>query len=330
MHFALTEDQAAFADVVGEVLARECGPEVVRAGWPGGDRAAVDRLWRLLADTGLFSALVEESAGGLGLDDEFIVPALALVGSAGVPGPVADTVTIAAPALAAVDHARAADVLSGAAVAACGVGRDGAVPFAGLADLVLLDHGDEVRVHDVADCNRMPVAGIDGARHLARVIPQGDGTPVPVDRERVLARATLATTAELVGLGQRLLDMAVAHVSERHQFGKPVGSYQAVKHPLADVKLALAFARPLALRAGWSLATGQPDAARAVASAKAAANDAAERAARTSLQAHGAIAYTVEYDYHLYAKRVWALLPDRGDATEHRLAVADELGVPTA
>lgn len=328
MHFALTEEQTAFADVVGEVLDRECGPDVVRSGWPDQNSAAADRLWRLLGDTGLFAALVDAKYGGLGLDDEFIVPALERVGGAGVPGPVADTVAVVAPALAAAGHPRAGAVLDGTARVACGVGRTGPIPYASIADLVVLDDGDQVRAHDAADCNVEPVDGVDGARHLATVTPHGPGEVVPVDRDRALARATLATAAELVGLGQRLLDLAVGYVSERQQFGKPVGSYQAVKHPLADVKLALAFARPLSLRAGWSLAAGRPDAARTVASAKIAANEAAQLAARVSLQVHGAIAYTVEYDYHLYAKRIWAMLNDRGDATHHRLAVADHLELP--
>lgn len=328
MHFALTEEQSAFAGVVSDVLDRECGPDVVRAGWPGGDRTAVDRLWRLLGETGLFTLLVDEDAGGLGLDDGFVVPALEPAGRAAVPGPVTDTVTTTAPALAAADHPRAADVLAGQAVVASGVGRTGPVPHAAVADLVVLDDGDTVRVHDAADCEVTPVDAVDGARQLATVTPRGDGLVLPGDRDTWLARATLATAAELLGLGQRLLDMTVGYVSERYQFGKPVGTYQAVKHPLADVKLALAFARPLALRAGWALATGRPEADRAVASAKAAANDAAEQAARVSLQCHAAIAYTVEYDYHLYAKRIWALLRDRGDATTHRLAVADALGLP--
>ena len=220
--------------------------------------------------------------------------------------------------------------MAGTARVACGLGRTGPIPHAETADLVVLEHDGEVRVHEASACDIDPVVGIDGARRLATVTPRGEGTIVPVDPERALARATLATASELIGLAKRLLDLAVGYVGERHQFGKPVGSYQAVKHPLADVQLALAFARPLALRAGWALATGDADAARAVSSAKVAANEAAERAARASLQAHGAIAYTVEYDYHLYAKRVWALLADRGDATSHRLAVADELGLPAA
>lgn len=330
MHFALTEEQTAFTGMVSELLDRECAPDAVRAGWPGGDRDVVGRLWRLLGGTGLFGMCVDGAAGGLELDDGFVVPALEAVGGAGVPGPVADTVAIVTPALAAAGHPSAGAVMAGEAVVACGVGRTGPVPYAAVADLLMLDDGDRVRVHPVDECRVVPVDGVDGARHLGTVTHRGEGMVVPVDRERHLARATLATAAELLGLGQRLLDMSVAYVCDRHQFGRPVGSYQAVKHPLADLQLALSFARPLALRAGWALATGHPDAARAVSSAKAAANDAAERAARTSLQVHGAIAYTVEYDYHLYAKRIWALLPDRGDATSHRLTVADAIGLPVA
>ena len=96
-------------------------------------------------------------------------------------------------------------------------------------------------------------------------------------------------------------------MKERRQFGVPIGSFQAVKHHLADALLHLEFARPVVYAAAWSLANGSPEASRAVSHAKAAAGDAANVVGRQALQCHGAIGYTVEYDLHLYLKRVWAL-----------------------
>jgi hypothetical protein len=96
-----------------------------------------------------------------------------------------------------------------------------------------------------------------------------------------------------------------------------------VKHTLADALLALEFARPQVLAAAWALDAGQADTSMRVSMAKATASDAAWQAARTALQVHGAIAYTTEYDLHLWMKRTWALAAAWGDAAFHRARVAD-------
>jgi len=158
----------------------------------------------------------------------------------------------------------------------------------------------------------------------------GAATLVSDDPEVValaLDRGAWATAAVLVGLGQRMVELAVTHVSERHQFGVPVGSFQAVKHQLADAHKDLAFARPVVHRAAHSLASGSADRSRDVSMAKALAGDAAWRAGRIALQCHGAIGYTVEHDLHLYLKRTWALAKSYGDAGWHRDRVARAIGI---
>ncbi|HEY7069860.1 MAG TPA: acyl-CoA dehydrogenase family protein [Acidimicrobiales bacterium] len=158
----------------------------------------------------------------------------------------------------------------------------------------------------------------------------GAATLVSDDPEVValaLDRGAWATAAVLVGLGQRMVELAVTHVSERHQFGVPVGSFQAVKHQLADAHKDLAFARPAVHRASHSLATGSADRSRDVSMAKALAGDAAWRAGRVALQCHGAIGYTVEHDLHLYLKRTWALAKAYGDAGWHRDRVGRTIGI---
>ena len=116
--------------------------------------------------------------------------------------------------------------------------------------------------------------------------------------------------------------MTVEYVAERRQFGVPVGSFQAVKHHLADARIALEFARPLVARAAWSMATADPDAPVHVSMAKAQVCDAAALAARKALQCHGAIGYSDEHDLHLFMKRTWALAAAWGDARWHRDRVA--------
>jgi alkylation response protein AidB-like acyl-CoA dehydrogenase len=127
----------------------------------------------------------------------------------------------------------------------------------------------------------------------------------------------------LIGLAERLGDLAGDHARQRHQFGKPIGGFQAVKHRLADALLAVDKARPAVERAGWSMATGQATRARDVSMAKVLASDAATNAARASIQVHGALGYTWECDVHLFAKKAWALAGAYGDARWHRRRVAE-------
>jgi Acyl-CoA dehydrogenase, C-terminal domain/Acyl-CoA dehydrogenase, N-terminal domain len=152
-------------------------------------------------------------------------------------------------------------------------------------------------------------------------------TDDPAAVELARDRGAWGTAALLVGLGRRMVELAVTHVSERHQFGVPVGSFQAVKHQLADAHKDLAFARPVVHRAAHSLATGAATRGRDVSMAKALAGDAAWRAGRVALQCHGAIGYTVEHDLHLYLKRTWALAKAYGDAGWHRDRVGREIGI---
>ena len=130
----------------------------------------------------------------------------------------------------------------------------------------------------------------------------------------VADRAAAGTAALLIGLADRMLAMTAVYAKERHQFGKPIGSFQAVKHLLADARVRLEFARPATYRAAWSLATAQPTLSHDASMAKAMASDAAEFAARVALQVHGAIGYTWECDLHFFLKMTWALARAWGDA----------------
>ena len=131
----------------------------------------------------------------------------------------------------------------------------------------------------------------------------------------------LAAAAQLLGLGHGMLVMTVEYVKQRQQFGVPIGSFQAVKHQLADSLKELAFARPVLWRAAH---TRDPI---HVSMAKAMASDAASFVARRALQCHGAIGYTVEYDLHRYLKQTWVLARSHGDAAWHRERIAKELHI---
>jgi alkylation response protein AidB-like acyl-CoA dehydrogenase len=131
----------------------------------------------------------------------------------------------------------------------------------------------------------------------------------------------LGAAAQLIGLGQRMLDLTVAYVKQREQFGVAIGSFQAVKHHLADALKEIAFARPAVYRAGAAPTTVN------IAMAKAMASDAASFTGRQALQCHGAIGYTVEYELHRYLQQTWKLARTFGDAAWHRERIAHQLEI---
>jgi hypothetical protein len=300
MRFSLTDEQVAFRDAVREVLAQ----------------SPPENVWRDLATMGVFGALVPESAGGLGLADVDVVPVLMEVGYAAPDCPVAETV-LAAPLLGG--DARLADVLGGTARIAL-VDADGLVAYGG--DLVLVV--DEV-VRLVVPTRVTSEKAIDPGRPLFRVtLPPGG--ELDADPDLVRLRIQLATAAQLVGVGRRMLEMTTAYVKTRKQFGVPVGSFQAVKHHCANALLELEFAAPTVLAAGWELTRRGADAARSVSLATVLATEAATRTARIAIQCHGAIGYTVEYDLHRFAKRTWSLAATV-DIDEHLDRIARSLSL---
>jgi alkylation response protein AidB-like acyl-CoA dehydrogenase len=323
VHFGFDDDQLAFQEAVRDLLAKECPPEAVRAAWDAPPGQLDRTAWRHLAEMGVLTTLVPEDAGGLGLDERWLVLVLEETGRAGLPHPVVDTATVAAPLLA--------DRVGDGQMIVTDLGGPN-VPCARDADAFLLHRDGGLHLVEPGAVTLAPLQTVDHARRAARVDWRpGDGTLHTDDPEEIALaydRGAFGTAAQLVGLGQRMLDMTVAYVGERQQFGRPVGAFQAVKHHLADALKELAFARPAVQRAAHSLATGSTSATtrgRDVSMAKAMAADAACFVGRQALQCHGAIGYTVEADLHLYLKRTWALAAAWGDAAWHRDRVARAL-----
>ena len=165
---------------------------------------------------------------------------------------------------------------------------------------------------------------MDRARSLfetagGRVLAGGPAAAAAV--VRALDAGALASAAQLLGAGRALLEASVRYAGQRAQFGRPIGSFQAVKHHLADVAIALEFAGPLLYAAAVTLDGAGCHAARDVSAAKVACTDAARRAARVALQVHGAIGYTEEHDLHLWLTKVRALAGAWGSQAEHRARV---------
>ncbi|MBV8120272.1 MAG: acyl-CoA dehydrogenase family protein [Alphaproteobacteria bacterium] len=139
---------------------------------------------------------------------------------------------------------------------------------------------------------------------------------------RVVTRATVALCAEMCGAAQQVLDMTVEYAKLRVAFGRPIGSYQGVKHQAADMLVAIENAKSLTYYAAWAVDRGEDEAPLAAAMAKAAASDMARRVAGTGIQLHGGIGMTWEHDLQLYFKRAKASEVAFGDATWHRERVA--------
>jgi hypothetical protein len=164
---------------------------------------------------------------------------------------------------------------------------------------------------------------VDPSRKLFDV--KASGEPQGADVMRAYEFGVLATAAQLVGAGQAMLDMSVEYAKQRSQFGKAIGTYQAIKHKLADVHIAIELARPLVYGAALSLGDNSIDTARDVSAAKVAASDAALLSARSALQTHGAIGFTQEHDLSLWLLRVQALRSAWGTPTIHRRRVLEAL-----
>jgi hypothetical protein len=322
MQFAFTDDQLAFRDAVRDLLAKECAPAVVRDAWTN-ETGRSGAAWDALGAMGVLGALVPEADGGLALTELDVVLLAEETGYAALPEPFVEHVLVGAPLVSGEDEG----VASGVVTVTAG---DPLAPYAAVADRAVM-LAPEAQIVRSASAEFAPETSVDGSRRLGRLVATSDARPL-TRRELSTAfwRGTLGYSAQLVGLARRMLAMTVEYASERKQFGAPIGSFQAVKHHLADVRIAIEFTAPLVYRAAYSLAVGDPDAVLHCSMAKAQSADAAELATRASLQCHGAIGYSYEYDLHLWMKRAWALSRTWGDASWHRDRVARAiLDVPT-
>jgi len=317
MKFSLDDQQRDFAASIDAALGAADVPGAIRA-WAAGDTAPGRAVWARLADLGVTALAVPEESGGIGAHPVDLVVAVERLGRWCVPGPVAESLAVA-PILLAGDS-RATALADGRAIAT--VAMPPAAPRAvdaDVADVLLL--ATDAGVADATAGTRH--SSVDPARRLFDVAAAGDSRPADVSR--AFEFGALATAAQLIGAGQAMLDMSVDYAKQRSQFGRPIGSYQAIKHKLADVHIACELARPLVFGAALTLGDHSPDAERDVSAAKAAASDAALLSARTALQTHGAIGYTAEHDLSHWLVRVQALHSAWGDPTTHRRRVLDVL-----
>lgn len=317
MNFEIDEQQRDFASSIDAALGAANVPAAVRA-WADGDTAPGRKVWNQLAELGVTALLVAEKFDGIDAHPVDAVVALERLGYWAVPGPVTESIVVAPLLLN--DDERTAALAAGETIAT--VALPPQVPYAvnaDFADLVLL--GGDGQVSDATAGTAHD--SVDPARTLFEVNASGDAQAA--DTARAYEFGVLATAAQLIGAGQAMLDQSVAYAKQRTQFGRVIGSYQSIKHKLADVHIALELARPLVYGAALSLADASADTARDVSAAKVAAADAALLSARSSLQTHGAIGFTQEHDLSLLLLRVQALRSAWGDPTLHRRRLLEAL-----
>jgi alkylation response protein AidB-like acyl-CoA dehydrogenase len=211
------------------------------------------------------------------------------------------------------------------------------VPFAEAADLMLVvartgDGPDGTSVfvvpREAAGVSTAPNVEMDRTNQTSTV--RFDGASVGADAviggvDRgwsvigpTLQRAAVGAAAEMLGAARRCMEMSVEYAKVRHQFGQPIGMFQAIKHMCADMLLEVENAHAAVYYAAWALDAGSPDAALAASAAKAYVGEAARKVCGSAIQVHGGIGFTWEYDLHLYFKRAKHFEPLYGDADFHR------------
>lgn len=337
MYFTLTAEQRQFSTSLHRMLTVSDAIRAVRR-WSVGDHQPGLAIWRSLAGAGVTGLTVPGEFGGLAADPADLLVACEELGHHALPGPVAEslaavpqllTALAVTPANSAVRSGRLRSWLAGLASGEliATLAAPPLLPFAAdadVADLILLAEPGALRLAG-------PVAthpSVSGARTLADV-RQGEliaeGTAVIGALRSALDLGTIACAAQLLGAGRALLEMSARHAQHRVQFGRPIGSFQAVKHQLADVLIQLEFARPLVFAAAISLAGDSADAPRDVSAAKVACARAANLAARAALQVHGAMGYTAEHDVSQWLTLVRALSPAWGSEAMHKARVLGAL-----
>jgi alkylation response protein AidB-like acyl-CoA dehydrogenase len=299
--FELSVEQEELRDEFRRMLAARCDHDVRRAAiqQPG----AIDRdLWSRLAETGVFSLRVPDV--GAGLVEAVVVQEE--VGRAAVPGPVVAT-QVVAPYLP--------DAASGAIVVSAlfARSRPPIVEHLAGADLLAVVSPDEVRTISAdllsAEALPTPLDPLTPVHRYTLPLPSGEVVGGPDAAARIWQEGSLLTAATHVGLAAAAVDAGTAYAKERTQFGRPIGSFQAVKHLLADALAEVEVARAAVQAAAVAVDEQEGPAVRnrAVAGARLLASRAAQRSTRTSIQVQGGMGYTWEVDAHLYLKRALVL-----------------------
>ncbi|WP_432770014.1 MAG: acyl-CoA dehydrogenase [Sphingopyxis sp.] len=317
MDFRLTDEQEMLASEVGRLLTETCTGADLRRLLDSGE--AIDRgRWGQMLVMGLPGVMGPEEAGGAGLGAVEMALIAIACGHVALPEPLVEHAGVAVPMLVAAG-ANLDKALFGSRIAV-GHPINPLVADADSAAALLLADGDDVHLVAREQVALTRHESIDPFRRLFAV----DWTPTPATRiggaalwDMALGHGALFAAAQLLGLAQRAVDMSVAYTKDREQFGKPIGSFQAVKHHLADAQVKIEFARPVILAAAAT-----PQLSARISHAKLAATAAADVATHAAVQVHGAMGFSWEVDVHFLLKRSLALGQAWGSPAFHRARVA--------
>lgn len=333
MNFGFSPEQLELRDSAAEFFARESTPAHIRSTWdhPTGRSS---ELWRRMAEVGLLGVTVPTEHGGLGMNEVDLVLLLEEAGRAALPEPFLETAAIAAPLLAeAGSPQQQAEwlprIAAGEAIVTVQLADAPLVVDAHVADLLLLQRGDELHAVPAERFHASPQPSMDESRRVFTVEAETSAeTLMPGGAEaaaKAYDRGAAGTAALLCGIGRALLERSVEYAKQRQQFGRPIGSFQAVKHMLAETLLVVETARAATWYAAYAIAEDLPDRSEAASIAKSYASDAAAKANDEALQVHGGIGFTLEHDLHLWLKRGTVLEHSYGTARQHRERLARHL-----
>lgn len=333
MDFTFSKDQLLFQDSVRDFLVNEITPEVVRATWET-ETGRSDDCWNQLTELGLTAMTVPEDFGGLGMNEVDFVLLAQECGYVALPEPLVHTVLVAVPLLNSLNDDLKAEwlpkIACGEARLVVGLTENQFVEDAHIADLLLLQNGDEIHAVTPDQVKLSYNESVDLSRKLFSLewtpgaetcVASGEQGTALI--EASMNRGALACAAQALGLTQRMIDMSVQYTSERQQFGKPIGSFQAVKHHMSNIAVRWEYAKAPVYRAAYAIAHSQSTASLNASHAKLVACEAADLAAQNCMQVHGAMGYTWEVDLHIFMKKAWAFNNTWGDRAFHKARVAN-------
>jgi alkylation response protein AidB-like acyl-CoA dehydrogenase len=336
MQFNFTEDQLLLQDTVRDFLSGECTVDHVRALWET-ESGRSPEFWGRLAEIGVPGLLVPETHGGLAMNEIDLVRVMVEVGRAALAAPVVSTAAVGVPLIRECGNESLAAhwlplIAAGQAIVSVAQPTSPLVSDVHVADLVIARSQDSLYALPSSEVRPTAQISNDPSQKLFTIeFDASDewkiGNGAEADRLEAasLDRGALASAAQQLGVCEKLIALSVDYASQRKQFGVPIGSFQAVKHQVADLQVALEYARSLVEKAAHTVAHDLPTRSVDVSAAKISAGEAALSAARTSLQVHGALGYTWEQDLHVWMRRAWTLDLAWGETAWHRQRLAEAL-----
>ena len=327
MNFDFSDDQHAIKRTAKDLLAERFKFERVRELAESGDYD--DATWNELCELGWPGIFIAEEYGGQGLGAVELIILMEELGYALAPLPFLSNAAAGLVLQAAGSEEQKArwlpGIASGELRGTLGILKDGEarlVPDADSAEVIVLCGHDDRRVVERSAAEVEPVRTMDATRRYARVRAGDAGEALDGEHLPGLSVAALALAAELTGVAQRAMEMAVEYARDRKQFGRAIGSYQAVSHRCAQMLLEVEGARSASYYGAWTADAEPESLALAGCMAKAYASDAGWRVCTSSLQVHGGIGFTWEHDLHFLLKRAKVDAILYGSAREHRDAIA--------